>query len=160
MLAKNATPQLLLGEQCKPAFDEVEPGGARRREVELKAWTLQQSALNGRSLVSTVVVEDQMDVKLWRHLRVNLIQELTKLQRAMTAVELANHLASLSVQSSEQRSRLCRLAETRALLSTVGRSPAFPSWASTASCEEYPLWGAAIPIKRKEQLKSPANFRP
>src|SRR5215213_9781669 len=53
----------------------------------------------------TVVVEDQMDVKLWRHLRIDLIKELTKLHRAMAAMQLANDFTRLSVQRGEQRSR-------------------------------------------------------
>src|SRR4051794_18007255 len=101
---EDATSQLLLGQESKPTLDEVEPRGAGRGEMELKTWTFQQPALNGRSLMSTVVVEDQMDVELWRHLRINLIQELTKLNRAMSPVELANHLAALRVQGGEQRS--------------------------------------------------------
>src|SRR5260370_4602053 len=106
---KDATSQLPLGQESKPTFDEVEPRGAGRREVELKPGALQEPALNGRSLMSTVVVEDQMDAKLWRHLGIDLIQELTKLNRAMAPVELANHLASLSVQGGEQRSRTVAL---------------------------------------------------
>src|SRR6266404_4160900 len=70
----------------------------------MKTWALQQPALNSGRLMSTVVVEDQMDVKPWWHLRLNLVEELAKLDRAMAPVELANHLASLSVQGGEQRS--------------------------------------------------------
>src|ERR1043166_2920303 len=57
----------------------------------------------------TVVVEDQMHVKLCRYFRFDLIQELAKLQGAMTAMKLANHLTSFSVQSSKERSRTVAL---------------------------------------------------
>src|SRR5882757_4385155 len=60
--------------------------------------------MNGGCLMSTVVVEDQMDVELRRHCRIDLVEKLAKLQRAMATVELPNHLASLSVQGGEQRS--------------------------------------------------------
>src|SRR5215207_9401511 len=70
----------------------------------MKTWAFEQPALNGCSLMSTVIVEDQMNVKLCRHLRIDLVEELAKLNRAMAPVELANHLASLSVQGGEQRS--------------------------------------------------------
>jgi hypothetical protein len=38
---KDATSQLSLGQESKPTFDKIEPRGAGRREVELKAWALQ-----------------------------------------------------------------------------------------------------------------------
>jgi len=60
--------------------------------------------MNGSCLMSTVVVEDQMDVEPRRHFRIDLVEKLAKLKRAMAPVELPNHLASLSVQGGEQRS--------------------------------------------------------
>src|SRR6266849_3698998 len=102
--AKDATPQLLRGQESKPTLDEIEPRSACWGEVKMKTWALQQPALNGGRLMSTVVVEDQMDVKPWWHLGLDLVEELAKLDRAMAPVELANNLASLSVQGGEQRS--------------------------------------------------------
>src|SRR5450759_1383436 len=119
--AKDATPQLLRGQESKPTLDEIEPRGTGRREVQLKAWALDQPALNSGSFMSTVVVEDQMDIELWRHLRIDLVEELAKLKRTVSATKLTDDLASLSVQSGEQRSRTVAL---------VIMSPAFClSWA-------------------------------
>src|ERR1700716_350617 len=103
--AKDATPQLLLGQESKPTLDEIEPRGTGRREVQVKAWALEQPALNSGSFMSTVVVEDQMDIELWRHRRIDLVDELAKLKRTVPAMQLTDDLASLSVQSCEQRSR-------------------------------------------------------
>src|SRR6266480_4958586 len=70
----------------------------------MKTWTLQQPTVNGGRLMSAVVVEDQMDVEPRRHFRIDLVEKLAKLKRAMATAELTNHLASLSVQGGEQRS--------------------------------------------------------
>src|SRR5215208_1405186 len=102
--AKNATPQLLLGQESKPTLDEIEPRGTGGREMQVKARALEQPALNGDGLMSTVVVEDQMDVKACRHLCIDLVEELAKLKRAVPTMKLTDDLASLSVQGGEQRS--------------------------------------------------------
>ncbi len=107
--AKDATPQLLLGQESKPTFDEIEPRGTGRSEVQLKAWALDQPALNSGSFMSTIVVEDQMDVEPWRHFRIDLVEKLAKLQRTVSAMKLTDDLASLSVQGGEQRSRTVAL---------------------------------------------------
>jgi hypothetical protein len=40
--AKDATSQLLFGQESKPTLDEINPRGTGRREVELEARALQQ----------------------------------------------------------------------------------------------------------------------
>ena len=52
----------------------------------------------------TVIIENQMDIKIARHLRIDLVQELAKLLGAMTPMQLANHLASFGIQGSKERS--------------------------------------------------------
>src|ERR1700681_3021401 len=106
---KDATPQLLLGQESKPTLDEIEPRGTGRSEVQLKAWALDQPALNSGSFMNTIVVEDQMDVEPWRHFRIDLVEKLAKLQRTVPAMKLTDDLASLSVQGGEQRSRTVAL---------------------------------------------------
>ena len=41
----------LAGDQGEPAFDQVEPGGAGRREVQMKAWMSCQPCSDRRVLV-------------------------------------------------------------------------------------------------------------
>src|SRR5260370_6129444 len=88
--AKDAAAQVLGGQESKPAFDEIEPRGDSRREVKMKTWALEQPTLNGCRLMSTVVIEDQMNVKRWRHLRIDLIEELAELQRTVPAMKLTD----------------------------------------------------------------------
>ena len=56
--AMRATSNLFLRKSGKPSFDQVDPGGAGRREVHMKSRALHQPGADGRGLVSAVVVED------------------------------------------------------------------------------------------------------
>ena len=65
-----------LGDSGEPALDQVEPGIAGGRQMDMEAWMSSEPLADGRVLVSAVVVADQMD--LWasvlpplahRHLR-------------------------------------------------------------------------------------------
>jgi len=71
--------------------------------------------LDQRSLVSPVVVEDQMNVKLCRDSVVDAVEELAKLDRSVTLATLADHAASLHVEGSKQ--------SRRAVTHVVVRSP-------------------------------------
>jgi hypothetical protein len=50
-VAVSAAPKLFFGQRREPALDQVEPGSAGRREVQVEAWMTQQPALDRRSLV-------------------------------------------------------------------------------------------------------------
>src|SRR5262252_4448175 len=54
--------------------------------------------------MSAIVVENEMHFKTRGHRGVNLIEELAKLKRAMTAMQLTNDFPRLSVQCGKQRS--------------------------------------------------------
>ncbi len=49
--AMDAAAQLFFGEACEPAFHQVEPRGAGRREVQMEARMTQQPTLDGRGFV-------------------------------------------------------------------------------------------------------------
>lgn len=74
----NAALDLLLGEHGKPAFDQIEPGAARGSEVQMKAGALGQPAMNQRGFVSSIVVQNQMDLEVNRDLSIDSIEEATK----------------------------------------------------------------------------------
>src|SRR6266508_4844558 len=52
----------LLGDPGKPAFDEVEPRGAGRCQMEMEPLVFRKPGLDGRMFVRAVVVADQMDL--------------------------------------------------------------------------------------------------
>ena len=93
--------QLLFGEQREPALDQVEPGAAGRGEVQMEARMAQQPALDGRGLVGAVIIEDQVQLQFTRHRGVDGFKEAAKLDRAVTAMELADHGAGLGVERGE-----------------------------------------------------------
>ena len=64
--ATHAAAQLLLGEERKPPLHQVEPGRARRREVELEARALREPTPDQRRLVRPVVVENEVHREVGR----------------------------------------------------------------------------------------------
>src|SRR5438552_6452189 len=58
--AMDAALDLLVGEESKPAFDLVQPGGAGRGEVEVIARVAGEPRVDGRGLVGGVIVEHEM----------------------------------------------------------------------------------------------------
>jgi hypothetical protein len=76
---------LSLREDSKLALDEVEPGVVGRCEVNVESRALSQPPLNGRRLVSCVVVEDEVDVELVRDLVIDRPEEAEELSTANDA---------------------------------------------------------------------------
>ena len=70
----------------------------------MKARAFEQPTLNAPRLMGAVVIENQMNIKLRRHLCLDTIKELAKLLRAMTAMQLSDDLASFGIQGSKKRS--------------------------------------------------------
>jgi hypothetical protein len=79
--AMDAATQLFFSEACEPAFDQIEPGGAGRREVQVEAWMTQQPALDGRGFMGGVIVDDQVEREPGRDPVVNGLQKLAELHR-------------------------------------------------------------------------------
>src|ERR1700676_1662459 len=86
--AMDATPKLFFSECCEPAFDQVEPTGGGRREVQMEAGPLGQPCADQFGLVGSVVVQNQMHVQLRRHVLLDGIEEGAKLGGAVAAVGL------------------------------------------------------------------------
>lgn len=57
----------LCGDLSEEAFDEVHPGRAGWREMQLETWVFRQPGIHLRRLVGGVVVENQVDVALLFH---------------------------------------------------------------------------------------------
>src|SRR4029450_2933745 len=65
----NSPLDLFLRQQGKPALNEVEPGGAGRSEVQMKAGMPGEPAMNEGRLVGAVVVQNQVHLELGGHRR-------------------------------------------------------------------------------------------
>src|SRR5271157_4358901 len=81
--AVGAAAQLFFGQRREPALDEVEPGGAGRREVQVEAGMVQQPALDRRGLVGGVVIDNEMEFAPARHGVVDGLEKLAKLDGPM-----------------------------------------------------------------------------
>ena len=116
------TPRLILlvGEQCEPAFDLIEPGGAGRGEMEVIARAAGEPRFDGRGLVGGVIIEHEMDVEIGRHGLLDLAEELAEFDRTVTLVAAADDLAGSNVQSGEQRGRAVTLVVMTTPLDLTG----------------------------------------
>src|SRR3989441_2956061 len=100
--AMNTPPDLLFGQGGEPALDQVQPRGAGRREVHMEPRMTSQPAMNQGRFVSAIVVQNQVNIQNGRHRRLDAVQELAELYRAMPGVEIS--------RSEEHTSELQSLA--------------------------------------------------
>jgi hypothetical protein len=70
---------LFLAQERKPAFDEVQPGRAGGREMEMKPRMANEPPAHARGLVGAVIVENEMHREVGWHLRVDGLKEFEKL---------------------------------------------------------------------------------
>ncbi|GLV82459.1 hypothetical protein Slala03_21480 [Streptomyces lavendulae subsp. lavendulae] len=85
--AVDSSLELLLGEFGEPPFHQVQPRRTRRCEVQVEPRVRQQPLLHVRRLVRRIVVEDEMDLEIRRHLLADLGQELLELGGPVPSVE-------------------------------------------------------------------------
>ena len=92
-----------LSDEGEEAFDLVEPGGVGRREVNVPARTACEPSSDLGMLVGGVVVDDEMDVELGRHIGLDVTQEGEELLMAMARFALGDDRAVKHVEGGEQR---------------------------------------------------------
>src|SRR5262249_61817980 len=97
----------LLGDLREESLDLVQPGSARRGEVEMILGMPQEPSLHGRRFVCAVVVHHQVDLNAWSlgQTRVDLAQELEELLMPVPAKAATDHFAGGHIQGREQRGR-------------------------------------------------------
>ena len=100
----NAALDLLFGKHGKPALDQIEPGAAGGSEVQMEAGTLGQPAMNQRGFVSSIVVQNQMNLEMSRDLSLDSVEEATEFYRSVSTMQLTEDLAALGIQGREQGS--------------------------------------------------------
>ena len=103
--AEGAAADAFARDLSEEAFDEVQPRGSRRGEVEVKPWVLAHPRLHGRVRVRAVVVEDEMDVLLAGGLAIDLVQEGEELGMRMAGVAGVDHVALQDIEGGKQRRR-------------------------------------------------------
>jgi hypothetical protein len=93
----------------KEAFDQVEPGRAGRREVQLEARVLRQPGLDLGRLVGGVVVEHEMHVARLEDSAVDAAQKAQELPGPVARQAFADDHARLHIECCEQRGRAVAL---------------------------------------------------
>src|SRR5450759_6034819 len=95
--AMHDTAQLCGRESSKPPLDHIDPRPVGRGEVPLVAGTLREPPANECGLVRPVVVQDQVNVQVSRHVGINQVEELPKFDGPMSSAGLAQNLPGLHV---------------------------------------------------------------
>ncbi len=72
---ESATPDCFLRDEIEPDFDLIQPRCIRRCMVEMPSAVTGQPTLDGLVLMRSVVVDNGMDVELWRNLLVNVLEK-------------------------------------------------------------------------------------
>ena len=91
-----------LGDEGEEAFDLVQPGGICGREVNVPTRTAGEPSLDLGMLVRGVVVDDEMDVELGRHIGLDVAQECEELLVTMAGFALGDDRAVEHVEGGEQ----------------------------------------------------------
>ena len=110
---EGAAPDALARDLGEEALDEIEPGRAGRREVQLEARMLGEPRLHLGRLVRPVVVEHEVDVEVLLHAPVDPLQEADELLGTVARLALADDEAALHVERGEQRRRAVALVVVR-----------------------------------------------
>jgi hypothetical protein len=67
------------------------------------AWTLGEPGADARRFVGSVIVRDDVHLRLRRQAVVDAIQKFTELEGAMAAMSLADDVAALGIERGNQR---------------------------------------------------------
>ena len=100
---EGAAPDALRRNLCEEAFDEIEPGRTRRREVQLEARMLGQPRLHLGGLVRPIVIEHEMHREVSKHGSIDPLQKANELFRPMPRLAFADDESALHVKGCEKR---------------------------------------------------------
>ena len=100
-----ASLDLLLTELGKPALDLIDPRTVGGSKVQVVARPFGQPATHERCLVGGVVIQHEMNLSVFRHNGIDLVQKVAELHRAVSAIALGEHIASGHLQSRKERGR-------------------------------------------------------
>ena len=92
----------LLRDEVESDLDLVEPGGVGGGEVDVVAGPVGEPALDAGVLVGAVVVDDEVDVEVWGHVGVDVLEEAQEFLVAMARPALGKDPAGGDVQGREE----------------------------------------------------------
>ena len=97
-----AATELLVRQLRKPSFDEVKPTGRSGRKVQMESRSFCQPAADQLRFVISVVIQDQVDIQVWRDIFFDGVEEVTKLDRAMAALRLSDQFTRLGIERGKE----------------------------------------------------------
>jgi hypothetical protein len=97
--------ELLASQFSKPALHLVDPGRVGRREVQVESGMAEQPALRRRRIVGAEVIEDEVDLEISRHLRIDAVEELPELDRTVASMDLADDRPGRNFECGKERGR-------------------------------------------------------
>src|SRR6185437_1546778 len=104
-VVETAPSDALVCEFSKPTFHPIQPGARCREEVQMDTRMPPHPGVDARMLVGSVVVDDQMQIKMGRRLGVDLLEESDELLVPMTRHAVANDFPIEQAQRREQGRR-------------------------------------------------------
>ena len=92
----------ILGDEAEEALDLIEPGGGGGREVNVPTRPAGEPSSDLGMLVAGVVVDDEMDVELVRHIGLDVAQESEELLMTMARFALAMTVPSSTLRAANR----------------------------------------------------------
>jgi hypothetical protein len=99
---EGATTDRALGDERKEAFDLVEPRGVGGDEVNMPTRTAREPRSDLGMLVGGVVVDDEMDIQLGRHIGFDVTQEGEEFLMTMAGFALSDDRAVEHVRAANR----------------------------------------------------------
>jgi hypothetical protein len=100
-----ASLDLLLTKMSETAFHLIDPRTVGGCEVQVVARALGQPFAHECRLVGGIVIQDDMDLLIFGHSGIDLVQKVAKFHRAVSAIALGEHVTGGHLQSREERRR-------------------------------------------------------
>ena len=129
-----------LADQCKPTLDKIEPRCQGRREMYMEARMASEPVFDRGSLVSAVVVQDQVRIEFGRDIGFDGAQERKELFGAVTPMHFVNDMSGGEVQCRKQGRRAVP-THSRAYAAPVSLGRA----AGSVGCDPRPESGSFHP---------------
>ena len=92
----------LIGDVGEPPFDLVDPAGIGRGEMHMEPGVSSEPFADGRGFVGAVVVANQVNVEVIGDLGVDLDQEFSELDGAVSPVQAGDHCSTRGIEGGEQ----------------------------------------------------------
>jgi hypothetical protein len=92
----------LLGDESEPSFNLIEPAGVGGRVVDLEAGPLREPEAHLGMLVGGVVVDDQMNIEVFRHSLIDPFEELQKLLMTVACFALRQDRAGGDIKGGKE----------------------------------------------------------